>query len=420
MKSSITSRLIKLITTGALIFYIFSGVSSVLNYAFYPIIARFVSVGEYGEIQFLVSMFTQLAVGFVVLNILAIIIGVELKDPRDQRKAAHSLNVVAGTVTTCIVIIGSSILLAQKATLGLTSTSAIIALGLSLLINVPFTVAVGRLQGNGMFMASGVVSMLGALFKLAFSLLFVVLGYGVAGAIFGIFIGMAVSLVVIEVLNYLKVKQPPHFTFLPTRNHLAQLAFIKKRAVVALVSITVITLLSAADGITSRIILTSTQAGQYAAIATVAKMILAVTSPLMWLALPPAIQRDKKRVFRYVIIALCISLGATLLFSLAPNFFTMTIIGVEAKSYISLLSLASIGMTLCATAFILLTTAVCLGYLKRVLYTTLIVIVIFFTTMIIISSISSTLVAALYAQVAASLCFIVALTPKLLHIDTRR
>lgn len=416
MKSSIAIRLIQPIITGALIFYVFSGISSVLNYAFYPAIARFVSVSQYGEIQFLVSMFTQLAVGFVVLNILAIIIGAELKSATEQSKAMHSLTVVATVTTLLIAIVGAAILFTQKTALNLQNDVAIIALSLSLLINVPFTIAIGRLQGNNRFVASGLISMLGAFLKLVFSILFVVLGYGVAGAIFGIFAGMVVSLAIASSLSLHEKtppKEPKGIVF--SRQHLIQLNFIKNRAAVALAAITLLTLLSAADSITSRVALSGIEAGHYAAIATVAKMILAATSPLMWLALPPAIQGNNKVVLKYIIVTFLISIIAGTCFTLAPSFFTGTIIGVDPGPYIALLPLAVAGMTLCAVAFILLTVSICRGYLKGIIMTLALATVLYFFTYSSLSTATESVTASLYGQVVTSACLIIGLGIQSLH-----
>ena len=423
MKSSITRRLIKTIIAGAFIFYLFSGVSSLLNYAFYPVISRFVNVDEYGEIQFLVSMFTQLAVGFVVLNILAIIIGTELKNKAEQEKALRSLNIIASSVSALIVAIGSIILITQRENLGISTNSAVIALGLSLLINVPFTVAVGKLQGNNKFVASGIISMLGALLKLIFSVLFVILGYGVTGALFGIFAGMAISLIIIEVINA-NTKKDKKSIIIPQRllffskHHFAQLAFIKNRAAVALIAMTVITLLSAADSITSRLVLNSVDAGHYASVATIAKIILAATSPLMWLALPPALQHNNKLIFKYLLIALSVSIIATICFSVAPLFFTHTIIGVDPKQFVQFVPIASIGMTLCAVSFIVLTATICMGHLRAISITLLVTVISYFATTLIMSPLTDPLLASLLGQIIASICIIVGLGPKLFFSKT--
>lgn len=411
-------RLIKFASAGALIFYASSGIASLLNYAFYPVIARFVSVAQYGEIQFLVSMFTQLAVGFVVLNILAIIIGAELRDDSKQKKAMHSLTVVASGVTSVIVVTGVIVLISQKDTLNLQHTAAIIALGLSLLVNVPFTIAIGKLQGNDRFIASGVISVLGSFLKLLFSVVFVALGYGVTGAIFGIFAGMAACLIIIELFNHYTIQPQTGHPRQPLlhKNHLTRLSFIKSRAVIALIAVTLITLLSAADSIVSRVVLTEADAGHYAAVATVAKMILAATSPLMWLALPPAIQHNNKLVSKYIAATLLLSITATLGFIVAPSFFTHTIIGVDPKEFIGLMPLAAVGMTLCSVAFIILTAAVCIGRLQGIITILLFTTILFVATFLVCSPAFGPLTASLCAQIAASAYILAGLTPKLFLI----
>lgn len=414
MKSTSTKQLAKRIATGSLIFYVFSGLSSLLNYAFYPTISRFVSVSEYGEIQFLVSTFTQFAVGFVVLNILAIIIGTEIKDQKQQKNTLAALNLVSSLVVILISIFGSSLLFTQREAFTLTSNGAIVALGLSLLINVPFTIAIGKLQGNGQFIASGVVSVLGAFFKLIFSVLFIILGFGVAGAILGIFVGMAVSLAIVELVA-LKSKSTHKPSRLLKRRSIVTLKFIQNRAIVALVAITFITLLSAADSITSRIVLNSVEAGHYAAVATVSKMILAASSPLMWLALPPAIRGNHTLVLRYIGLTLAIGICALIIFSLTPVFFTSVIIGVDAQDFLSLLPFASIAMIACSTAFIVLTVTICLGHLRRVVFATILASISYVAIISLSITSDIPLVTSILGQLVCSSILIVVLSPCILN-----
>jgi O-antigen/teichoic acid export membrane protein len=414
MKSTSTRILFKQITAGALIFYLFSGISSVLNYAFYPVISRFVTVSEYGEIQFLVSMFTQFAVGFVVLNILAIVIGAEINDQRQQKRALFTLNIISGIITTLLSIAGVLFLLLQKETFGLSSSSAIIALGLSLLINVPFTIAIGRLQGTGNFALSGAVSIVGALFKLVFSLLFVVLGFGVTGAIIGIFTGTALSLVLVETAAWRRSVHRTPVT-IPAKHEytIESLRFVKNRAVVALIVMTFITLLSAADSITSRIAISAVNAGHYAAVATVAKMILAASSPLMWLALPPALQHNYAQILKYIYLTLAVGLSALAAFSIAPVFFTQIIVGVDAKQYLTFLPLASVAMVTCSVMFVVATASVCLGFLRNLLYATLFALGLYFITITLLSPLTDPITSSLFGQIICSLMFVFSLAPRI-------
>jgi len=403
MNATLKKSLFKKILAGSLIFYVFSGVSSLLNYAFYPVIARFVSTSQYGEIQFLVSMFTQLAVGFVVLNILAIVISTEISSQKEQHRAIRSLNLISSMIILLIVIAGSLVLYANQSALGFTDSTAILALGASLVINVPFTVAIGRLQGNGKFMASGVISMLGAFFKLAFSVLFVMMGWGVTGAILGIGIGMLASLVIIEIAS---TKIPKERWDLSPAKALTILGFIRKRAIIAMLAITIITLLSTADSIVSRLVLNSHMAGQYAAVATLAKVILAATSPLMWLALPPAVARDRRNILLFSGLALGVSILAWMAFGLFPHFFLHILLGIDAGAFVSLLAPASFAMALCSVAFIAVSVSICAGALRNVLFSTLLASVGYFVVYFVFSRSIGAIEASIYAQMVGSFCFI--------------
>lgn len=406
MKAILHHPIVKSILAGSLLFYILSGVSSILNYLFYPVVARFVTTSQYGEIQFLVSMFTQLAVGFVVLNILAIIISAQVRSKQERAESLKSLNTSASLVILVIVTAGSFILYANQATLGLHEAMAIVALGLSLVINVPFTVAIGRLQGTNHFVASGVLGTLGALLKLIFSVIFIWLGFGVTGAILGIGIGMLVTLALVEAFTYFSHDSVSRTPLLPTKTTLQRLGFIRKRAIVAIGAITLVTLLSSADSIASRIWLDAHAAGQYAAVATLTKIILAATSPLMWLALPPAVTQDRSKIIRLLGLTVGVAFTACVVFSLFPVFFLTLLLGIDAGTFVNYTALASIAMALCSIAFVTVSVGICLGHLRSVTLTATIAVVVYLGTFVSVQFFAEPLVASLYSQIAASSCFI--------------
>jgi O-antigen/teichoic acid export membrane protein len=352
-------------------------------------------------------MFTQLAVGFVVLNILAIVISAQIKEHKEQLEAIKSLNVVSCIVILVVVVIGSVVLYTNKTSLGLSDSTAIVALGLSLVINVPFTVAIGHLQGNGHFMASGVLSTLGSFLKLVFSVIFIMMGFGVGGAILGIGIGMLITLILVEIVNKRSVDPKPKTSFIPTKAMFQRLVFIRERAVIAIIALTVITLLSSADSIVSRLFFDTHSAGQYAAVATLAKVILAATSPLMWLALPPAVSRDRQKIMTFLSITAAISFSACIIFSLAPTFFLQTLLGIDAGVFTSVLPLASIAMALCSIAFVLVSVSVCLGTLRNLFLSSLSAVASYFIVFLTLQLSLGSLYGSLYGQIIASLCFII-------------
>jgi len=372
MFTTFRKRYLSKIISGTLLFYAFSGISSLLNYAFYPIIGRVVSVGEYGEIQFLISMFTQLAVGFVVLNIIAIIISVRSKTATEQSESVQTLNRVALYIMTPVVVISTIILFFMHSALDLREPVAVIGLGLAVLVSVPYTTSVGKLQGNGQFFESGIVGVVGALGKLLCSLGLVLLGLGVTGAILGVGVGTFIAYLLSLLLDNNKSRLSLIPNLFIKKHRLQQIAHVRSQSVVAIFVMASLTILSVFDTVISRITLTHTDAGQYAAVATASKIILAATMPLMWLALPHATRGQSKDTRKYLMLTslLTIVFCASMLIFSGPVVRLLT--GIDASSYLRFSFAASIAMSLCAIAFLLGAIMISRGYLKIVTISTLI------------------------------------------------
>lgn len=357
-------KLLYVIASSSLLFYALSGLSSLLNYAVYPVISRLVTTEQYGEIQFLLSAFNQLSVGFVVLNILAVIIAVTTTKIVEQRSKIRSLNVIAGTIAALLALIGTLLLFTLSPQLQLTSPLAIILIGVALILNVPFTILLGQLQGNDRFVQSGIVGFIATISKFILSIAFVMAGFGVTGAILGVVLGMGIAILV----GYLYAGKS-HATKSALAQHLVNLSSLKYVAIVGLLSVGFLTLMSTIDSILSRIILSPEEAGMYAAVATLAKIILAGTAPLLWLTLPPAISEKYPIVTKYLSLTALFCILLTSLFSIDPSALISLSMAIDAASFASLLPLASISMSVYAIAFILSAISLCTGHLKALVTT---------------------------------------------------
>ena len=358
---SLHKKILLFVTSSALIFYAISGFTALINYLFYPVVSRLVTIEQYGEIQFLVSSFNQLAVGFVVLNILAIILALKTQSDAEKNEKVHSLNIIAGILASILSIIGVGVLILYAEPLQLSQPVAIVALGVSLLVNVPLTTAIGHLQGLGRFVSAGVVGLVAALAKLFFSVLFVFIGWGVTGAVVGIVIGMLCAVM----LGYILLGK---LTIARSRKnisrHLGELVHIRYQAAAGLLALSLLTILSTVDLIASRVTLSAEEAGQYAAVATLAKIILAVGSPLMWLALPLAIERRYRKIAHYLLLTAGICALLIGLFSINPTLITTLSMGIDPRSFGALLPLAAVSMAFYALAFILVSALLCLDHVK--------------------------------------------------------
>lgn len=346
------------------LFFVFSGLSSVLNYVLYPILGRMVSVGEYGEIQFLISLFSQLAVGFVVLNILAVIISVKSTSSSEQATSLRVLNHVAIIVTLPVVILATIFLTLTHATIGITNPTAILCLGIAVLINIPYTTSIGKLQGNDQFLASGVVNVLGAAGKLLCCVILVTAGFGVPGAIAGIGLGTFAAYIISIFLDQNRT-HAPRIQLRLSRVSAKKLLPIRNQAIIAIIVMTFLTVLSIFDTIIARLFLDHTQAGRYAAIATTTKTILAVAMPLMWLTLPFAVRKENQKINRYIALTTLIGLVFIVAVLFQGAFITKLLTGIDAGSQLSHATLAAIAMSACALAFLISATMICRNLLLQ-------------------------------------------------------
>ena len=409
MTSNTKKHLIASIFAGSLIFYMLSGVSSLLNYIYYPFISHLVSTSSYGEIQFLTSLFTQLSVGFVVLNILSIILTAKYQTSHEKSSALKSLNVAATSIMLIIIIFGSCILLLNKGSFGFVSPWPILALGVSLLINVPFTITIGRLQGEGKYMLSGIAGALGAGFKLVASVLFVLAGWGTTGAIAGIGVGMFAAIIVANILDGLQLKRPTRPSFSLSElmplyvRRITHLKDERSLAFTALIAMTVMTVLSTADVLIAKFMLDPHDAGQYAGIATISKTIIYATTPLMWLSLPLALANVTsavKTIRRYIALTIGVAITLATLFSAVPSFFVERLLGIDAGSYLTLLPLACIGMAVFSLLFIITSIDICRDRLRLTVFQSLATATVFILSFVLIRS-HGIIIAVIWAQIIA-------------------
>jgi O-antigen/teichoic acid export membrane protein len=370
MKADKKNTLLRSVLTGSLIFYALSGLTSLLNYVYYPAIARLVDTGTYGEIQFLMSLFMQLSVGFVVLNILSIVITAKYTVDHERQKALQALNTVATVTILIIISIGSVVLAFSKGSFGFDSIVPVLMLSLSLLINVPFTITLGRLQGEQKFAFSGVVGALSAFFKLICSLAFVAMGFGTSGAIAGIAAGLLISMLIAKA--YEGRLKKPGLSSLQKRSlksvvdmyvqRFAHLRSERGLLLASLLAMGILTVLSTADVFISKLFLSAHEAGQYAAVATIAKVILYATTPLMWLALPLALANlphTMAKVRKYVLLTASIGVVLFIPFALMPSFIVSNLLGIQAGDYLDMLGIASFAMIVLSLAFIMVAVDLC-------------------------------------------------------------
>lgn len=268
------------------IFFVGSVVVGALNYAYYPVLGRLMSPADFGEIQVLVSLFLQFTIFLNVLGMITINITANYDSTAKAHRMIYELEKLAiyiavGILAFCIVA-GS--FLAQV--LQFDSSTPFVALALALVVSIPLTFRSSYARGQKKFGVASMSQLIGAAVKIAFSAILVIAGLGVTGAIFGI-VGAQFAAFVYAAwwaakLGLVRPKISQYGKLPVLKDILPEI----KYAAVVFVGLLSITLMMSIDVILVKYYFDSETAGQYAGVATVARIIFFLAVPVAQVLMP--------------------------------------------------------------------------------------------------------------------------------------
>lgn len=331
MKSALARTIQSPFIRHNLIFFVGSGLSSVINYLYYPILGRLLSVSLFGEVQALLSLFTEVAILFGGVSLVAANISANDHDPERRNRLISELQKLTLGVMALITLIGLLSLPVLQRFFQLGSGWPIVAVLITLLIGVPITFGQAYLQGRQRFGESSIINIAGSTLKLVLSIALVLLGFKVMGALGGFVLSqLLLWLYVRGRASRAGLRWPAH-----ERWRLVDLKVIKTElrytGLVVIVSL-VSTLLYSGDILVIKHYFSPSQAGAYAGIAVVGRIIFFLTGSIAGVMFP-AIKRESSPSQNHRILAASIGLtillgGFTLaLFSLAPHFIINLLLG---------------------------------------------------------------------------------------------
>jgi len=171
----------------------FSGsmVVAVLNYAFHPVLGRLLDPADFGDVQALISLITQVGVIFGAFSIVVVNITTNFEDEQKRDAIIMELQRISFII---VVIIGAVILLGiteLKTFFNFSSVYPFIGLALMLPLFALTLFRSAYLQGSGRFSELSLSGVIGAGTKLIFASLFVVIGLGSLGATLGLLFASA-------------------------------------------------------------------------------------------------------------------------------------------------------------------------------------------------------------------------------------
>lgn len=301
-----------------------------LNYLFHPVLAARLSLADFGDVQAMFSLITELSTVLGAFTLAAVHASVNCDEKGEcvavialLQKSAFAM---LGISFLGLVVFASSLTNA----LHFTSITPFFAVAILLVSSSFYTIRVGYLQGQGRFVSVTVGSLLVAGGRLLFAVLLVALGFRAFGAIAGIVLAQVVALAFVfwqtrHGLRRSATEEPVHLSWPRIKKELGY---------VALVGLTMayVTVLYTADVLIVKRYFSPEVAGMYSGIATIAKITFFTTSPLVTVLIS-SIRLNGDRLARRASFLKGLALvsliggGVTLLFLLVPTFFVHLLMG---------------------------------------------------------------------------------------------
>lgn len=337
------------------IFFFGSLFIAALNYLYYPVIGRLVSVEEFGEIQALISLFTQLGIlltafGYVVTNIIN----------NSSHKATEEevllnlekITLIASLLMLVFVVIGGYLF---KNTLQFSSTVSLFLVGILVILNVPSTSRTYFLQG---LQRMGEVAISGILFaasKLLLSVVLILLGSNVVAVMAGYISAQLLT------LGYLWYKTRGRY---PSLRRSLSFSRSKKRdkgllrqeltyGIATLVLLSGITLLYISDTVLVRLFVPPEDAGAYSAVSAIGRIVYFITASVSGVLIASVKLAESKKVNlallrRSFLLVSLIGGGVAIIFSLLPTLTITLLLGERYATFAYLLPLVTVLMLICA------------------------------------------------------------------------
>lgn len=340
------------------IFFIGSLAVSALNYAYYPVLGRLLSTSDFGEVQALVSLFLQAAIFLNVVSSVAVNIVSNEPNEAVRSRIIYELErfalVVALGGLSLVLIFAPQI----QAFLQFEQVAPFFMLALVLLVSVPGALRNAYMRGRSAFGQLSITGIIGSLAKIIFSAVFVLLGFRTLGAIGGLVAAQTISLMYaifqsrrlgLTAPAGLKLWRRPDLTLI--RPHLPY-------ALLVLTVSLVTTTLYSFDIVVVKHYFGAQEAGEYAGIATIARIIFFLTGSIAAVLLssikleaPP--QANRRLLLRSAALQTAIGGSVLALFAIAPNFFIQLLLGEKYLGYAFLLPKLSLALFILAMANLL-------------------------------------------------------------------
>lgn len=288
------------------------------------------SLESFGEVQALLSIFIQLGIILSVLGMVTVNLVTNDSDDQHRNKTLAELERLALLLMTVVAIgvIVASPLLGRQ--LQFQSSGSFIVLMIATVASVPASLRGSYLQGIQDFWGYSIAQNIAAISKLIFSVTLVLIGFDTVGPV------IALVLAQVGMVVYLNHRARSRgYKWVGSKLQLPDLSVVSKQLpyIFMVTGVTLVTtVLFSSDIIYAKRYFSPQEAGLYAGIATLARIIIFASGSVAGVLLTAIKITNSASENRKVLLfslAMAITIGGTVLgiFSIAPEFIVSTMLG---------------------------------------------------------------------------------------------
>ena len=303
--------------SGSLIMVAGSNLINLINYAYHLIMGRILGPPAYGELAALFSLLGLLGVVAVALNLVVVKYISSTPDDKERSGLIKWFDTQTLKITLIFFVITALLAPFIAGFLNLSSTFSIILVALAVVFILLTTVNRSALQGLLLFRQSMTIFLVEHGLKLLIGVTLVALGFSVGGAMLGF--------VLAAILSWVTAKKLLPAKFRGGQTVLLDLKPVLSYALPVLLQSVAVTSLYSTDLVLVKHFFSSGEAGLYAALSNLGKIIFFAAGPISTVMFPIVSKRQSQgegflKLFIYSLFATAVvAVGILLIFELFPE-----------------------------------------------------------------------------------------------------
>lgn len=215
----------------SLIIFVLMQLANVCNYLFQIFTGNLMSVEDYAVLNTLVSLYALFCMPNTIISLICAKFFAEINSEEEKGAIIKTLMLLVEVVIALIVVVGVIITPLLGSGFGIDNYSYLIVVIAMSVVSIIYYLAYGILQGMQNFVRMGIQSFIASFLKFALTIVFLILGMRIFGALAGILIGTIIAMIygiyplresVVEAFKTKKRKKIPNFVKFIIGNFIAQ------------------------------------------------------------------------------------------------------------------------------------------------------------------------------------------------------